>query len=302
MKLPKTLGGIGYPDVQLKLLAFKMMILVKFWKTNETLPWHHFAQRSINRNKLFDEIINSFRKHGISRVGLDRILIGNRMVMLEKVCVKDFYSFLISEKYGQFTNRAENYWIEFYPSFDWKPIWRVSLLKFSDGFSKNIHFYMLHNAHNTKRKLSHFSPHPPYCALCSSRGIDTDETTKHAFLDCFRAQELYNSLLPFWRNLGFSNVSEENKIFGFCSLNTDVDKIANLSILAAHRAIWQNRNFFDRNNVERDVFEFFKGIYLKMLQNLLLSVPIEEFRIKYGTSTGITVVNGFDIRVSWSSI
>ena len=120
-----------------------------------------------------------------------------RVIVLEKLTVKEIDSVLILSSGN--TPTSQKYSGNVFPNenFDWKKIYILPRVVTINRFQRNFQYKILHNVLYLNNTLFTFGKiKAPLCSFFHSY----DETIEHIFLDCLCVKQLWNHLRVFITN------------------------------------------------------------------------------------------------------
>ncbi len=287
MMLPKIDGGVGYPDVVIKIMCMKLMTLVKRAKSREVLRWHHIFDifwdraRALNRRQILtDNIPQLYKDIKIASLtarfhiladGSVEIGLNQTRFLLRSVRLRDLYAVLTREKHGKKLDNTVGKWRLALPGIEILPFFRLCNNRAVDSYSKDIHYHLIHRALFTRERTKHFAGTGEFCKLCGLRGRSVVENVEHVFVYCPRAQILWNTVARLLAGLHGRNVSVEDKIFGVIIDEKKILEMYNMIIQSAQAAIWRVRNILEYKDEKICVVTIFRRILSSAAWRLYLS-------------------------------
>ena len=196
MNLPKTQGGVGMVDIQLKVQSFlikHIAHLISKFPDNQAPPWIYFARYWIgltlraHNPLLFSntypnaEVIPSFYQACMRAFRWFISLKPNPD--LATISVKKVYSVLRTN------SKPPAAIINDYPNLSFRPIWRNIIFTPLSPEEKDVQFRATHNVLPVKAYLErcHFGLSSVNCLLCGT----ARETLQHVFLGCSFVTEVW---------------------------------------------------------------------------------------------------------------
>ncbi|MEM7087922.1 MAG: hypothetical protein AAF489_17200 [Bacteroidota bacterium] len=129
---------------------------------------------------------------------------------------------------------------------------------FCDGYTKNLHYLLLHHSLETKEKSHHYVPGTDmYCAYCMLKyNYQRKEDEYHVFFMCDNPMLMWNYIKPMLRRLGLGRLDMATKILG---INTGPNRnLINLLIFLAQRCIWQTKKENERQRFHLPITQHFQ--------------------------------------------
>lgn len=280
LKLPKEEGGVGYPDIPLRVMAFRLVKHISRLNLQNTSRWHNiydFHYDAVNglskaqlRQNNTPEYYKELRLAEIEFKVIYRndefIEILNKLYPIKTVTIAKLCKEFAVNKHS---HTMLDKWIKWEPyqitTFNnWKAAFQTKL-KFSNGYSRTIHFLFLHSSLETRQKACHYKQLPPSCGVCMEQGHHIIETEHHLLIECIEAQELWPYVEQLL-NLAKPNTRLENqhKLLGFTNQQCD---IANMLIIEAQRSIWQTRKAYERNSMKNIIAYYKFRLYTVLNRN-----------------------------------
>ena len=163
-----------------------------------------------------------------------------RVIVLEKLTVKEIDSVLILSSGN--TPTSQKYSGNVFPNenFDWKKIYILPRVVTINSFQRNFQYKILHNILYLNKILFTFGKiKTPLCSFCHSY----DETIKHIFLECICVKQLWNHLRLFLTNdISLPILRPQTAIFGFINgIENSVYKITNYILLIFKLHVYKSR-------------------------------------------------------------
>jgi hypothetical protein len=274
LKRSKEQGGIAYPDISSKVLAFRLMLLVRRLASQQEASWHkafdYFFEKvkDVSIRQLKD--IKVPRLYKDIRVAvltckfsfLDGIGVGidTKTYHLKHVKTKLLYKHILDKKTCKATVAIQDYWKEKLgnDNIDFGAYWKLNTTRHVDGLARSIHYALLYKALYTRSRISNFADIDANCKFCSTvLGEDHREDCFHVFVKCQRVQEFWNRTGEFIQKLDPGAVmNDENKIFGFSKVkNKRTRMIVNMVLQSAQRTVWFARADFEEKDETVDLWE-----------------------------------------------
>jgi hypothetical protein len=151
--------------------------------------------------------------------------------------------------------------------------------KYVDGFSRNIHYSIIHKFLYTRSKQSHINDMDPHCKFCRSINVYVREDIFHCIIQCPRVQEFWAKLNELVWNIENKNITDTEKIFGFVTIppNKTNDTVLNLLLQVGQKCIWQTRYSFEQKAENINVWEKFRKDLHTLIAKLYNMLPYEKF-------------------------
>ena len=274
LKRSREQGGIAYPDVYMKILAFRLMLLIRRFKAQQKAVWHdtfdffydrvkNVAARNLDQVKvppLYREIRKAELQSSFllleNNVGFG---LGAKIFSWKHVKTKILYEHMIEKKVGKATTAIETYWKYRLDTrnIDFSGYFRLNRTKYVDGYTRSIHYALFYRALYTNSKLSNFTDVQPYCKHCLALQELEQEDVYHVFIDCGRVEEFWPNVEKVLQKIDASfTLSNENKLFGLIGpRNSNKFLIANFIVQSAQRVIWTARKKYEDKELKIDLWD-----------------------------------------------
>ena len=142
------------------------------------------------------------------------LLIGSRIIILEKLNSKELYSLVISVIAHQPT--SQKYFDNLFPNIElpWKEIYLTERKATANSYLRCFNYKIINNVLYLNKKLFQFSKtQSSLCSFCHTEA----ETTLHIFHKCSATKILWNQLLLFFEtDLDFPDLTPQAAFFWFC--------------------------------------------------------------------------------------
>jgi hypothetical protein len=275
MKLRPEHGGIGFPDLDIRIKVNRLAVLIRVLSSKEELSWrrcfYHFYSlvEFLSKKQLKNIGVPTFYKEIRlavieSRFGRDGDFIrffGERLA-IKTASPKMLYDKWIKHQNFKKMSIRNNFWAdhlgvsEAYVSKSWQ--WAKT--NFADGMARDTHYKVRHKSLFTNHKASNFIPDvQPYCTLCSTNGMSVREDNTHLLIYCPRAYELYAILTPALERIaGIGFVTLSDLILGRTIDGKSNQTCFNLIIQHSQLAIWQSRNNMEKNRPLQNTEDVFR--------------------------------------------
>jgi hypothetical protein len=305
LKSAKNVGGVAFPDIKLKLECFKLLVLLKRKSATENLRWHllfdHFldiVQSVPNPCRLVPSLISVISETVKRRniyVEREVVRISDRIYLTNSFTASKLYSLFSTLDFPK-TEKPMNFWGDQFGNVNWISTWQIARTKFSDGFSRNVHYQLLHNAHWTNEKLSKFQRIENTCRTCDlTTNVKHVETVKHTFVTCPTATRVYDFLAIYFRRIGVDKYDQKNLIFGITLQDKRKTDLFNFLVILSHRCIWQIRNKVKKFGRILHVENFFLKILKTSVEKLYLSFDKHVFVRHFAGRNGLVTISGNEI-------
>ena len=305
VKLPKNMGGLNYPDIQSRLWAMRLMLLVKRWKDIEAQTWHHSFDILFGRvrnktlrqleqtdaPKLYKELRSIQIKTNFRRIDRQVFCFGQTF-SITKVKSRDFYDCIIRNKFGDGGASTSAFWTEWTGctvEFVAKS-WRYARTRFEDSFTRTFHYKLLHRSLLTRDKACHFMDVPDFCSFCYLvEGNICRENILHVYLFCARAYNLYHDIDPVLvRISGLRNIELTHLIFGIEMPGDPSRQLCfNLLVHTAQRAIWMSKKSYDDGGTDFDLIDYIARILFSDICKCRTLVSWDSFMQIFGGPYGL---------------
>jgi hypothetical protein len=289
--MPSDIGGLGYPDLDIRIKVNRIVTYVKRLTHKEALSWqksfdHFFGKiRNVGRNGVQRANVPWFYKNlkmaifqtDFRQDGNFISFFGEKIAM-KSVTPKGLYRRWVVHKYKNLViarmigwettlNTQGNFLIN---ALSW------TKAKYVDGCARDIHYKLVMKSLYTRDKISKFSATPDFCKLCFIKGIVIKEDITHVFFYCSRAYETYAKITPFLENIsGCHQTDMIDLIFGKKMDKTNC--IYNYMIQMAQHAIWSARNNLELDRLEIHAFDILKKLVFRNLCRQKVFLGNEKF-------------------------
>jgi exonuclease III len=295
-KIKKSIkeGGFDKTDIKSKLEAISLMYCLRlkskgpgsdplfeyFYDKTRNLNLYQLKKLKIpilyRRIRTCELEINFEYGHPQSKIG--NILLDNKTITTKK-----FYRLLVTKRFDGID--TSSYWEDKLgiSAEDIKPLLALHNSKYVDSRAKNVNYDIRMRTLYTNSLESKINVNiDENCKFCLTLGSKIKENVYHGIISCPRAKELWDKLLPFFKQFGIFNFGEANKIFGVKSPNHEV--LLNLVIQTAQKAIWFSRTKFVRKDKLDSTFAMFERYLRKQLCLVRKIIPYTRFRELFGNN------------------
>ncbi|MCP4652409.1 MAG: hypothetical protein GY858_03360 [Candidatus Omnitrophica bacterium] len=164
---------------------------------------------------------------------------------------------MATNKFSKELYKTTTFWSEHFLNItiDFRAIWKGCKISYIDGYTRSIHYLLVHKALYTRSRLSYFIPGmSEFCKVC----IGQRETIIHAFLQCTRAMDAWYKLEPIFLRITGENLNDNIKIFGVTkNFNKCLFWFSNVMVQIMQRSIWQTRKTYENSNIEHNLWKYF---------------------------------------------
>lgn len=186
-----------------------------------------------------------------------------------------------------------DYWVQQVNLQDQDPhrVLRLGHIKYVPGIVKNTHFGLIYRFLPTRSKLEHVGSNinpnckfcsDPNCKFCSEvENREQLENVVHCFVNCPRIKNFWQHFKRIIDLNMFTEVQEWNKIFGIPIPDKNKEILSNFLLQLAQRAVWQTRNIYEKSNMQKDVWEFFKNLLLNSIKALYKMLLPRTFAVVF---------------------
>ncbi len=282
LKLPPSLGGLGYPDIMSKVQAIWLQMLIRRYRDEEQ-SWHicfdhyrnktaHlFSSRQIQRAR----VPQLYKEIRIAEIHFNFGIMEDHFVLRGMVCTiktkqRLIYQQVVMSKFDRQTDRIKQYWFAYLqsPLLNFLKVWKTTKIPLVDAYSRQVHYLVLQKALNTRSKLSNFVPGmSEFCKLCPGEREDL----AHVLIECERARSAWEIIDPLWTRVMGIALSSENKFFGgLVVLGKQEYWFLNMIIQVMQRAIWESRRRYENKGIILDLKLYFKRKVNVILNRALL--------------------------------
>lgn len=282
LKLPKNKGGINYPCLLTKIHIFRLMTLINRWRDREAKRWHktfdHFYDKVKNRKLLkrvqvpewYKDLRRAQLASNFLKIDDENFSVFGTIFNMRNVKSQDLYKVIITNKNKNTMNQVIQYWDQVFQisSERFEQSFLLCKIPFVDGYTRTIHFKILHKALYTKiweardrRNVSVFCKKCPFIL----------ETVEHVIVYCAPAQILWGFLKELiFAIIGRQTLQEHEKIIGcFLTGNRESQNKINFVIQIAQRVLWQTRcQEIPRFTVQEFFKHRIKTVLLRCRQNI----------------------------------
>lgn len=300
LKLPACLGGIGFPDLDIRNKVNRLHFLIKVLSSKEELSWRrcfwHFYSRVDNKSKReinriqdipnfykeirFAVIESNFRRDGAF------CWVFQTKIFMETVTTKWLYEKWILNAYQNKLDFKHIFWsnhlgIGASPAYIRKS-WTWSKVKFLDGRARNVHFRLRHLSLYTNNRVAIFTQNvQPHCSFCFSQGNIVRENNFHVFMLCPRVLDIYHDIEPFLKRIaGLRYVDMQDLILGRKIGDKYKQTCFNFIVQHCQLAIWTHRYCTENNLVNLSVSDIFhKNLYQNLAR--VKTVVSDEIFFRY---------------------
>ena len=322
VKLPKDRGGLNYPDIESRVWAMRLMLLVKRWKDKESQTWHHSFDilygrvrdkslqqlGAVTAPKLYKDLRKIQLQTRFRKISRTQFLCCGKTYFIENVKSRDIYRAIILQKFGAATIASHTVWGNWLGCDEnvLSQSWQYSRANFEDGYTRTFHYSLIHRTLLTRDRTHHFMDNvPDFCSYCfTTEGDVVREDLNHVFLFCSRAYNMYADIDPLLKRISEKqNLSLQDLILGiFLPNDKRRQNCFNLIIHTAHRAIWMSKKSYDRNEDDFDIMQYFKRILYFDVAKARILWPWQKFENYFGGENGLIMpVNsaiGFSL-INW---
>ncbi len=173
--MPIMQGVIAYPNIDIKVTAFRLKLLARRVR-NEYQAWHEIFDHNRNLVKpltkprlllaniprLYKDLELAERKYHVQFFHGNLEVLGKQFSQKSKV--RDIYRVLIMDFCEQETVAIMGYWLEQLnnPYINFVGTWKACKTAFVDGYTRSIHYQVIHKALGTRHKISHSARNEPF--------------------------------------------------------------------------------------------------------------------------------------------
>lgn len=283
LMLPSPSGGIGFPDIDIRVKVNRMTVLTRVLSAKEELSWrraffHHYykvdrlSKEQLKRvrgvPKFYIEIREAELDCGFRRDGVFGWFFG-RKFLLDTVKPKLLYDTWIVDKYSSKMVDRNIFWSRHLGVSEnfVKMSWNWVKCPLVDGKARNIHYRLRHRGLYTNHRVFKFGPNiSKYCTLCLQEGNVVKEDNLHLVIFCPRAVNVYYMVEP--RLCEIANVRYlrlEDLVLGRRMGDKRRQNCFNFLIQHCQLAIWESRNFLEHENLEIAVEDVFrKNVFINL--------------------------------------
>ena len=307
LKLPPDMGGIGFPDLRIRIAVNRVCFFARVLSSKEELSWRraffHFYGRveflskiqvgQLGENfkyipKFYREIRlavieTSFRRDG------DFCWYFGKKVALKNLAPKNLYQKWIEVKFSPLMEERNYFWAQHLgvdPNYV-RLSWKWAKASHTYGLARDTHFKIRHRALFTKHKSCHILGGDNFCTLCARNGNFVKEDNLHLLLGCPRATGIYQRMTPILcRIAGTNTIDRADLILGKKINEKSKQNCFNFLIQNIQLAIWQARKNEENLNGETDVFTLLKT---NLFRNLYRVKAVTQEKIFFQKFNMITI-------------
>jgi exonuclease III len=273
--LPVNKGGLGLPDIELKIMAQRVWWFIRRVTDVKPAIWHQSFDRFFRlvENKSLRQLprkehIPTFYRVLAKALHMLELRTSGGCFYLRNVAVgadkwgcKDVYNKLVGVRYADtITKMTSVYDLQ-------KPRFGLSTIAPLGPYYKDIHFRMLCKKLYTRDKMTEVDAGGD--RTCRE-GCGEIETHEHVFLDCQGAMDAWDFLQRRLRALDPGLVlNKEARLCGFVPSNRK-RWLASWLVAVMKAAIWTRRANLTKNRSSRSIL----AIFARQLQNQLLKAYI----------------------------
>ena len=311
LKLSYPYGGINYPDINTKVNAYRLSLLMRRWKMIEKQSW--MRSFDVFYNTLFNLSAWQLRRYNgpVPQLYIDiRIAqLSNQMIKLSdcecsifghilnfrKSKIKDIYKVLVERKFINASFNCLIWWRDRF-NFDVNVIrksWNWSKTFGLDGRIKSCSYLLKHGAVMTRSQEHMFRDVPFYCQYCYiTLNALIVENVQHIILFCLRSANLFFVLKRQLNQVLSSdeNFSVQDFIFGRQLTDRRQQYLFNFLIQCAQMALHTNRKDWDNGKYDSSVESCFVSITLENLYILRQTETGEKFSNMFCGQGGIAKI------------
>jgi hypothetical protein len=281
VKLCVEKGGLNHTDIRSKIEAMSLMLLLRQSSktpTDELFDYFYEKVRNISKTRLtrlaVPHLYKNIRKAEINckltYLNDNAFNINGKNFQNERISTKLLYKSIMDNHPN---DNIVNYWSTKlnFPEPQLEKFLKLSVCKFIDGASRNVHYGIIHKFLNTRARQSYIANADPECKFCLSENMHFREDITHCFISCSkvvnfwpRIERIIGKVVP-----GII-LTDVNKIFGFLT-NPDSKKLqtlVNLIIQVAQKSIWYSRLLYERKTTLKPPWENFKVYFLRTILKL----------------------------------
>ena len=291
--LPVNKGGIGYPNIDVRAKANRLMFLVRRITHKEALSWFsafdHFYRR-VESKRLFElehvsvpifykevraaEIYSKFRREGVF------CWVFEKKIALNAVTPKYLYDSWIIYNFLKSIEGNELFWAgKLGVSRSFVSVsWDYAKARFVDGAARNLHYRLRHKSLYTRHRTTHFSDNPIYCKFCMSEGNLVVEDNLHLILYCPRAYNFFSEITPLLSRISdFRYLELPHLVLGVRLQDKKRQGVFNFVLQHAQLAIWKSRGNLENNLDDIDCMEIFKRNVFRNLCRVKATMRYDAF-------------------------
>lgn len=173
LKNLKMNGGIGYPDVKLKIDAMRVLLFTKIKLRPEKADWvnsfndTYSALKEFNENvypivrcpQLYKDIAILERKLNVKKVDDNNIEILGEMFELNKLKTVCVYNLLVDKAYLNQLSQVQSHWKQVLNNgkIEFEKRYQFNFNKSVDAYTKDLHYLIISNSLYTNNRLSKFT-------------------------------------------------------------------------------------------------------------------------------------------------
>lgn len=264
-------GGVGLPNLKMKILAFRLMFLIKINNYSSTKAFQWFLNRYVtlktasrrsfsSHPNFYSELLNAENSTGID-ISSDEIVLYGQPYIRKNTCTKKIYNIVICKSSDRPADILQKMWRQILnePSLNLSSFWKNNFVKFADARSNDIHFLLTNNALVTRIRISKWDKNTTeFCKYCWNHGKRERETNLHAIIHCDRIVVFWNRICKLLNLYGFPS-SNPAKIFGIENPENSATKgLINAALQIAQRVIWNTRIDYETKMNEIDIWKRYK--------------------------------------------
>lgn len=276
LKNLKDNGGITYPDIALRTLAMRLMLLFrrdtvsdnKDWKNSfdELLrkcnSYNEQMRKHLQMPQLYLDILQIVKKTNYRITNEGNVALMGKLFPISSVNTKLIYSLLVNKNFLPAVEKTKNEWKIILGNNDIKfeNYYNCNFLKLTDSYTKDLHYLIVNNALYTRNRLAKFTPVSPNCYYCSNQNVNELETVLHAISCCSRMQQFWQQVEALCRTVNPQiNLHNENKIFGVL-LDARIRQtiVLNVLIQLAQKAVWTTRALNEKKSYNLNIWLTYK--------------------------------------------
>ena len=297
LQLPKEDGGIGFPNLAMRVQVNRLMLLIRVLSSKEELSWRrcffHFYRRVENLTErqlhyvadvpvFYIEIRKAVIKTRFAKVG-DFCWVFDKQVAIDKVTPKFIYTELVKSKNKRYVQDNNIFWAQ-HLGVDERFIqrsWKWSKANYVDGKARTVHYKLRHKSLFTNHRVYHFNNNgEDLCTLClRDYGNVVREDNFHLMLLCPRAGDLYYPLVAniLQRIAGIRNIQNTDIILGREIHDKSKQTCFNFIVQHAQLAIWTSRTNLENNKPLQNAEEIFRKNVFRNLCRVKVVTDARQF-------------------------
>ena len=291
-------GGIGFPNLHVRVKVNRLMFYIRVLQYKEVLSWrrcfNHFygrverltkrQLRSVNVPTFYKEIRIAVIESAFRR---NRHLcsVFNQQFSMDAVTGNKIYKVWINQNYKHLMIPKHILWADHLgvePRFI-KKSWSWSKVKYVDGNVRDIHYRLMHRSLYTNHRVAHFTGGPNFCTLCALEGLEVREDNIHLFVFCTRAQIIYHRVVPILKRIaGVTEIPLSDLILGKKLHDPNSQICFNLLIQHVQLAIWQSRRNLELNRSDTCVLTILQQNIFRNLCKVKMILEHNHFFLIFG--------------------